>query len=171
MISWWFYLTSGGFLIFVCPKLKLRGRPPIWRGGLCTYSCALGTRSDCLKNRERFMFPWNSFFCFSILGTHTRRDIQKWYFSFGRPVGCFGGACRSVVTFCCVFVATRNVACPCSALGLFWAVSTQDFLCFLCAGPIFWALWGPPCFFFAPRIHKVTHLCQLAPPDHQLGGK
>ena len=105
------------------------------------------------------MFPWKRFFVFfCILGTHTRRDIHKWYFSFGRPVGCFWGARRSVVTFCCVFVATRNVARPCSALGLFWAASRQDFLCFLCPGPIFW-LCEARHVFFPRRGSTKSHIC------------
>ena len=30
--------------------IKLRGRPPIWRGGLCTYSCAFGGNPDCFEH-------------------------------------------------------------------------------------------------------------------------
>ena len=58
-----------------------------------------------------------------------------------------------------------------SALSSFWALSGGFFCVFLCLGPICWSSRGLLCSFFASWIRKGTYLCQLAPPDHQLGGK
>ena len=45
------------------------------------------------------------------------------------------------------------------------------FCVFFLPGPSFWAFGGPLCSLFARRMHKVTHLCQLAPPDLQLDSR
>ena len=58
-----------------------------------------------------------------------------------------------------------------SALSSFWALPGGFFCVFLCLGPIYWSSRGLLCSFFASWIRKGTYLCQLAPPDHQLGGK
>ena len=70
----------------------------------------------------------------------------------------------------CVFGEPAIVR-PCSTLCLFWTSSRHYFWCFYGPGPILRVSGRPLCSFFAVRIHKVTHLCQLAPQDHQLGGK
>ena len=58
-----------------------------------------------------------------------------------------------------------------SALSSFWALSGGFFCVFLCLGAICWSWRGLLCSFFASWIRKGTYFCQLAPPDHQLGGK
>ena len=36
--------------VYININIKLRGRPPIWRGGPCTYSCAFGANPDCFEH-------------------------------------------------------------------------------------------------------------------------
>ena len=70
--------------------------------------------------------------------------------------------------FCCLAQSSR-------ALFQRWVTSGhfpgRFFFTFRCLGPIFWSAGGLLCSFFASWIRKGTYLCQLAPPDHQLGGK
>ena len=71
--------------IYVYIYIKLRGRPPIWRGGLRTYSCAFGANPDCFEHggnvnvsmEEVLVFCWK-------FGTHTRWENHKWCVSIGR---------------------------------------------------------------------------------------
>ena len=85
-------------------------------------------------------------------------------------VSCFRGARRSVMTFCCVFVASRLRA-RVERWVSFGQLPGRIFCVFFLPGPFFGAFGGPLCCFLALWIHKVTHLCQLAPPDLQLDGR
>ena len=46
--------------IYIYIYIKLRGRPPIWRGWACTYSCACGT----LFFASLFLWTWGERQCF-----------------------------------------------------------------------------------------------------------
>ena len=91
---------------------------------------------------------------------------------FLRPVSCFRGRPPLVhdvpLCFCCLAHSSR-------ALFQRWVSSGHFpgmfFFVFRCLGSIFWCPGGLLCSFFASWIRKGTYLCQLAPPDHQLGGK
>ena len=181
------------------------GQAPIWRGGSCTYDCAVGTSPDCFERSGNVHVFAEEVFVFGNLGTHTSQENHKWYFSFGRrlliilghflltPAVCLREARPSVMTFYCVFVASRNLprrystlglfwaasSHDCvfiasrnlthrySALGLFWAASSQDFLSFCCVWDSVFSVWeGPPCSFFAPQFQCRTFVpaCAARPP-------
>ena len=90
---------------------------------------------------------------------------------FLRPVLCFRGASRSSMMLSCVLATSRKICALFLALGSFWALSGGFFCVFLSLGPICWSSKGLLCSFFASRIRKGAYLCQVAPPDHQLGCK
>ena len=92
------------------------------------------------------------------------------YFVWGPP--CVYGPPAAWLWCPIVFLLLQiNVARPFSALCVFLADSWQVVLCFSCLGKSFSALGIPPYSFSASQIHYCTHLCQLAPPDHQISSK
>ena len=134
--------------IYIYIYIKLRGRPLVWRQWACTSSCT------------RYV---SMFLC--------RKSLVAPFVVFLRFVLCFRGARRSAMMLSCVFATSRTICAFFFSveflLGTFW----WFFCVFLCLGPICWPPGGLLCSFFASWIRKGTYLCQLAPPDHQLGGK
>ena len=76
-----------------------------------------------------------------------------------RPVLCFRGARRSVMMFCCVFAASRHLARPFSALGLFWALSGQFFLFFFVSLAEILGFWEACHALFKHRGSIRAHIC------------
>ena len=95
--------------------------------------------------------------------------LHSWFFL--RPVLCFRGARRSAMMLSCVFATSRTICAFFVSVELLLGTFWWFFCVFLCLGPICWPPGGLLCSFFASWIRKGTYLCQLAPPDHQLGGK
>ena len=129
--------------------IKLKGRPPIWRQWPRTDSCI-----------------W-----YVPLFSCTMSFVAPLVF-FLRPVSCFRGRPPLVydvpLCFCCLAQSSRVFFQRWVSSGHF---PGRLFFAFLCLGPIFWFLGGLLCSFFASWIRKGAHLCQVAPPGHQLGGK
>ena len=82
----------------------------------------------------------------------------------------FSGLPPLFMMFSCVFAVSRTV---CALFVVLWVSSGHfpvGFFCFfVCLGPICWSLGGLLSSFL--WIRKDKYVCQLAPPDHQLGGK
>ena len=97
-----------------------------------------------------------------------RKSLVAPFVVFLRFVLCFRGARRSAMMLSCVFATSRTIC------AFFFIPSGHFLVVFLC----FFVSWTNLlvsgdllCSFFASWIRKGTYLCQLAPPDHQLGGK
>ena len=70
----------------------------------------------------------------------------------------------------CVF-GEPAIARPCSALGVFWALSKHDFWCFLVSGLDFKGFGAPAVILFPTASRQVHTFVQVAPPDNRLGSK
>ena len=76
-------------------------------------------------------FFWFSGKRLSFLHHSGRMSFVSPLVFFLRPVSCFRGARNSSMMFPCVFAASHKARALFPALGLFWSLSRQAFLCFL----------------------------------------
>ena len=129
---------------------------------------------------ETSMFPWRRSWFFCTFGTHTRWENHKWYVSIvGGFLSCFRftpfhvfGDSAARLWRSVVFLMPRVIfRARVERWVSFGQLPGRMFCVFFLLGLFFRAFGGPLCSLFARRIHKVTNLCQLAPPAHPLGSK
>ena len=124
-----------------------------------------------------FLVSWTIFLVFGkpamfLLHHSCRMSFVSPLVFFLRPVSCFRGRPPLVhdvpLCFCCLAHSSRVFFQRWVSSGHF---PGMFFFVFRCFGSICWCPGGLLCSFFASWIRKGTYLCQVAPPDHQLGGK